>query len=526
MNTSTSRRRLAVAGLASSLALVSVACGGTKEAAPSSSAPSTEASTASPSTTVAPMTAAPTTAAPTTSVPPTTVFTPDESIQEDVNQVLHQGLASGSREIGLQVLGEPVVARPEGVPIKPGYELGEKVLNLLKGPGPVTLFIPSSYAWGLFASVIGRDVQRLFDDRELMDKIIPYLVVTTNRYTDDDLLTMDGQEITTMGGAKLKVSVQFGQAFLPGANPLTLPRTPGLTAISGALPARNGYVHVIDFVPLPADELQKLITSKCTVGKFGCWNSTDIDPRYLGYCVPENTNEACVPLTDAPDTSVPTTTEAPATTVLPDLAVNESVWDTVTDPRQTFGLFVEAIKAAGLEGVLQGPGPVTVFVPPDATFKALFDVLGLKKEEVFANKELLTQIISFLVVTGTNRYTDEDLLQMNGKELTTIGGAKMLVTTKYGKVLLPGFNPFGSSDNGVVATGGPLSYVYGSYRARNGFVHIVDWVPLSPEVHALKLLKCPTGPFGCVRLTRAQVSGPGFCDAKKPLYACVPLPKD
>ncbi|CAB4709577.1 unannotated protein [freshwater metagenome] len=472
------------------------------------------------------MTAAPTTAAPTTSVPPTTVFTPDESIQEDVNQVLHQGLASGSREIGLQVLGEPVVARPEGVPIKPGYELGEKVLNLLKGPGPVTLFIPSSYAWGLFASVIGRDVQRLFDDRELMDKIIPYLVVTTNRYTDDDLLTMDGQEITTMGGAKLKVSVQFGQAFLPGANPLTLPRTPGLTAISGALPARNGYVHVIDFVPLPADELQKLITSKCTVGKFGCWNSTDIDPRYLGYCVPENTNEACVPLTDAPDTSVPTTTEAPATTVLPDLAVNESVWDTVTDPRQTFGLFVEAIKAAGLEGVLQGPGPVTVFVPPDATFKALFDVLGLKKEEVFANKELLTQIISFLVVTGTNRYTDEDLLQMNGKELTTIGGAKMLVTTKYGKVLLPGFNPFGSSDNGVVATGGPLSYVYGSYRARNGFVHIVDWVPLSPEVHALKLLKCPTGPFGCVRLTRAQVSGPGFCDAKKPLYACVPLPKD
>ncbi|CAB4866658.1 unannotated protein [freshwater metagenome] len=472
------------------------------------------------------MTAAPTTAAPTTSVPPTTVFTPDESIQEDVNQVLHQGLASGSREIGLQVLGEPVVARPEGVPIKPGYELGEKVLNLLKGPGPVTLFIPSSYAWGLFASVIGRDVQRLFDDRELMDKIIPYLVVTTNRYTDDDLLTMDGQEITTMGGAKLKVSVQFGQAFLPGANPLTLPRTPGLTAISGALPARNGYVHVIDFVPLPADELQKLITSKCTVGKFGCWNSTDIDPRYLGYCVPENTNEACVPLTDAPDTSVPTTTEAPATTVLPDLAVNESVWDTVTDPRQTFGLFVEAIKAAGLEGVLQGPGPVTVFVPPDATFKALFDVLGLKKEEVFANKELLTQIISFLVVTGTNRYTDEDLLQMNGKELTTIGGAKMLVTAKYGKVLLPGFNPFGSSDNGVVATGGPLSYVYGSYRARNGFVHIVDWVPLSPEVHALKLLKCPTGPFGCVRLTRAQVSGPGFCDAKKPLYACVPLPKD
>lgn len=521
MNTLTRGRRLAVLAIASCVALLAGACGGSKQATPATEAPTSAVSTSAPSTTVAPTTAAPTTAAPTTTVPPTTVFTPDESIQEDVNQVLHQGLASGSREFGLQLLGESVVARPEGVPITPGYELGEKVLNLLKGPGPVTLFIPSSYAWGLFASVIGRNVQRLFDDRDLMDKIIPYLVVTTNRYTDDDLLTMDGQEITTMGGAKLKVSDQFGQAFLPGVNPLTLPRTPGLTGISGSLPARNGYIHVIDFVPLPADEIQKLITSKCTVGKFGCWTSTDIDPRYLGYCVPENTNEACVPLTDAPDTSVPPTTTAPATTVLPDLRVNETVWDTVTDPRQKFSVFLEAIKAAGLESVLQGPGPVTVFVPPDPTFKALFDVLGLKKEAVFADKELLTQIISFLVVTGTNRYTDEDLLQMNGKELTTIGGAKMLVTAKYGKVFLPGFNPFGAADSG-----GPLSYNYGSYLARNGFVHLVDWVPLPSEIHPLKLLKCPTAPFGCVRLTRKQVGAPGFCDAKKPIYACVPLPKD
>jgi len=129
--------------------------------------------------------------------------------------------------------------------------------------------------------------------------------------------------------------------------------------------------------------------------------------------------------------------------------------------------------------------------------------------------------MSYLVITGTNRYTDEDLLQINGQELTTVGGDKMLITAKYGKILLPGFNPFGDA-----SVGGSFSNVYGSIRARNGFVHIVDWVPLPSSVHALQLLKCPSGPFGCVRLSREKVGAPGFCDPKKPLYACVPLPKD
>ena len=502
MSTSTSRRRIALAALASSLALVSVACGSKQEASSRTAAPSTEAPSTVASSTVAPSTAAPTTAAPTTTVPPTTVFSPDESIKENVKQVLALRLAPGSNSFLYF------------------SERFSDLQELLEGPGPVTIFVPSESAWKNFLVITGREEKATFEDPELMSKILSYLVVTTHRYTDEDLLTMDGQEITTRGGHKLKVTAQFGQAFLPGANPIADPsRSRGLTAISGGLPARNGYVHVLDFVPLPADELLKLMT--CKVGKYGCWDLTGEDPRTPGYCVAENTKDTCVPITDAPTTSAPTTTAAPATTVLPDLAVNESVWDTVTDPRQTFGLFVEAIKAAGLEGVLQGPGPVTVMVPPDATFKALFDVLGRKKQEVFADTELLTKIISYLVVGGTNRYTDQDLLQMNGRELATVGGAKMLVTAKYGKILLPGFNPFGDA-----SVGGSFSNVYGSYRARNGFVHIVDWVPLPADVEVLKLLKCPSGPFGCVRLTREQVRAPGFCDPKKLLYACVPLPKD
>lgn len=498
MSRSTSRRRLAVSAVATCAALVVGACGGTKQATPTTAAPSPEASTTTPVTTVAPTTAAPTTAA-----PATTVFTPDESIQETVKDLIDQGLPAGSASFA--AYAQPFAS----------------VLEQLAGPGPVTLLLPTNQAWSTFLSVTGLEEQATFEDQALMSKILSYLVVTSGRYTDEDLVNMDGQELTTTGGHTLKVTSRFGQAFLPGFNGITSERTSGLTAVTGGLPARNGYIHLIDFVPLPADELLPLM--KCPTGKYGCLDPKGVDPGNVGYCMPENTNEACVPLTDVPATSVPTTTSAPATTVLPDLAVMESAWEQATWPGQPFGWFVEAIKAAGLESVLQGPGPVTIFIPPDPTFKALFDVLGIKKQDVFGNKELLTKIISYLVVTGTNRYTAEDLLQMTGQELTTIGGAKLRVTAKYGRIFLPGTNPFPD-----ISEGGALSLVYGSIRARNGFVHIIDWVPLPPGVNVRQLLKCPSAPFGCVKLSPEKVgfSHPGFCVETKPLYGCLALPEE
>jgi uncharacterized surface protein with fasciclin (FAS1) repeats len=425
------------------------------------------------------------------------------SIKETVKDLIDEDMASGSS--AFSAYSQPF---PD-------------LMEQLAGPGPVTLFLPSNQAWSTFLSVTGQDERTLFENQAVMSKIVASLVVTTNRYTDDDLLSMDGQVLTTTGGQTLKVTSRFGQAFLPGFNPITGPRTPGLTGVTGGLAARNGFIHIIDWVPLPIEELLPLMT--CAGEKYGCEDPKDIDPYFVGYCVPENTNEACIPLTDVPASSVPPTSVGPVTTQLPDLAVMESVWDQANVPGQPFGWFLEAIKATGLETVLQGDGPVTVFIPPDATFQAIFDVMGLKKEEVFADTELLTKIISYLVVTGTNRYTDEDLLQMNGQELTTIGGAKMSITAKYGKIFLPGINPFPD-----ISEGGPLSNVYGSIRARNGFVHIIDWIPLPPDINVAELLRCPTEPFGCVQRPPGSfvASRPGYCVETNLLYGCVELTKE
>lgn len=480
---STSRRILTVAAFATCIALVAGACGSNEQAATSG---------------------ATTAAAPTTMVPPTTVYAPDESIQETVKDLIDKGLPSGAYAFTAYT--------------QPFASLREQ----LAGPGPVTLFLPSNQAWKTFLAVTGLDERTTFEDPELMEKILSYLVVTTNRYTDEDLLKMDGQELTTSGGQTLRVTSQSGQAYIPGLNAITTPRQPpGLTAVTGGLAARNGFIHIINWVPLPFDELLPLMS--CPDGKFGCMNPNELDPQYVGYCVPKNTNKACISLSDAPATSVPPTTVGPVTTVLPDLAVMESAWDQANWPGQTFGIFLEALKATGLESVLQGDGPVTVFIPPDAAFKSFFDVMGVTKEQVFDDNELLTKIISYLVVTGTNRYTDEDLLQMNGQELTTLGGAKMLITAKYGKIFLPGVNPFPD-----ISQGGPLTNVYGAYRARNGFVLVIDWVPLPPDVKVAQLLKCPSGPFGCVQIPpeSRELSRPGYCVETKPLYGCLALGKE
>ena len=52
---------------------------------------------------------------------------------------------------------------------------------------------------------------------------------------------------------------------------------------------------------MPVGELLPLM--KCPTGKYGCLDPKGVDPRIVGYCVTENTNEACIPLTDVPTTA-------------------------------------------------------------------------------------------------------------------------------------------------------------------------------------------------------------------------------
>jgi uncharacterized surface protein with fasciclin (FAS1) repeats len=63
-----------------------------------------------------------------------------------------------------------------------------------------------------------------------------------------------------------------------------------------------------------------------------------------------------------------------------------------------FTTLVEALAAADLVTTLQGPGPFTVFAPTNAAFEALFVELGVTKEELFADVDLLSSVLLYHVV--------------------------------------------------------------------------------------------------------------------------------
>ncbi len=87
------------------------------------------------------------------------------------------------------------------------------------------------------------------------------------------------------------------------------------------------------------------------------------------------------------------------------LPANQTVVDTAQalaagSPAE-FTLLVEALGAAGLVDTLNGNGPWTVFAPTDAAFAALLTELRTTKDELFANTNLLTTVLTYHVVSGT-----------------------------------------------------------------------------------------------------------------------------
>jgi uncharacterized surface protein with fasciclin (FAS1) repeats len=65
-----------------------------------------------------------------------------------------------------------------------------------------------------------------------------------------------------------------------------------------------------------------------------------------------------------------------------------------------FSILVEAVNAAGLAGTLGGTAPLTVFAPTNAAFASLLAELGVTKDQLFADKVLLTKVLIYHVLPG------------------------------------------------------------------------------------------------------------------------------
>ena len=104
----------------------------------------------------------------------------------------------------------------------------------------------------------------------------------------------------------------------------------------------------------------------------------------------------------------------------------------IAKSNKSLSILVRSMKAAGLEEVLNGPGPFTILAPINMAFSKLEPGVldDLMKP---ANKEKFSAIMSFHIVLGKN------LADMsNGEKLKTVNGQELLVTIKDGDVLING----------------------------------------------------------------------------------------
>jgi uncharacterized surface protein with fasciclin (FAS1) repeats len=118
----------------------------------------------------------------------------------------------------------------------------------------------------------------------------------------------------------------------------------------------------------------------------------------------------------------------------------------------SFKTLVKAVQAAGLESVLRGEGPFTVFAPTDAAFAKL---PAGTVESLLKDKEKLASILTYHVVSG--EVLAKDVVKLTSAK--TVNGQSAKVSVRDGKVMI---------DNAQVVTT--------DIRTKNGVIHVIDTV--------------------------------------------------
>jgi len=156
-------------------------------------------------------------------------------------------------------MGKPEGVLVDGVPMTPDKSIVQNAVmapsvstlvkavqaagldGTLSGPGPFTVFAPTNAAFdklpkGALAGLMKPE------SKEKLKGVLTYHVIK-GRLLAADL--KDGQELTTMNGEKIKISVQGGNVLISNGKD-----TPATVQIADVV-SSNGVTHVIDGVLLP-----------------------------------------------------------------------------------------------------------------------------------------------------------------------------------------------------------------------------------------------------------------------------------
>ena len=128
----------------------------------------------------------------------------------------------------------------------------------------------------------------------------------------------------------------------------------------------------------------------------------------------------------------------------------------VASSTKGLSIFVQALKAAGLEERLKSKGPFTVFAPTDDAFKKLPG--GQAGIDAFLkNKTKLAAILYHHILTGQHSASQ----LANVHTVKTVQGEKIMIDSSSGKIKVKGSN-----------------LLQADIRAQNGVIHTIDAVIL------------------------------------------------
>ena len=215
------------------------------------------------------------------------------------------------------------------------------LVGTLSGNGPFTVFAPTNDAFtNLLASLEGYDSLDDFntpEKKELLATILTYHVVAGAAVKSTDL--SNGQEVTTVQGEKLTISLTGGNVFVQDVTEADA------KVVIADVEASNGVVHVVDKVLIPEAAL----------------------------------------------------------TQLEEIAAAERSLVDVVVSTDALSILEAAVIKADLVATLSGAGPFTVFAPTNDAFVALLNALGddynsLDDFDTEAEINLLRNILLYHVI--------------------------------------------------------------------------------------------------------------------------------
>ena len=146
-----------------------------------------------------------------------------------------------------------------------------------------------------------------------------------------------------------------------------------------------------------------------------------------------------------------------------DSAMEES--NTIVDvaaANGSFGTLVAAVQAADLVDTLSSEGPFTVLAPTDEAFAVALEALGLTADELLADTELLTSVLTYHVIPG--EVPSSTVVTLDGQAVATVNGAEVNISVDGDVVMV--------NDATVTAV---------DVEASNGVIHVIDTVLLPPS---------------------------------------------